>query len=103
MSAPPAPDRNSGLAAARNQGGRDRGDRLGRGYIFLAMASDSVGDFMRLAQIRHSLLLRELIDSILREALSTEEGREMLEEALRDKLNDLDDEDDSPSRGGREG
>jgi flagellar basal body-associated protein FliL len=39
----------------------------------------------------------------LREALSTEEGREMLEEALRDKLNDLDDEDDSPSRGGREG
>jgi hypothetical protein len=32
----------------------------------------------------------------LREALSTEEGREMLEEALKDKLNDGDHEADTP-------
>jgi hypothetical protein len=41
--------------------------------------------------------------SLFSGGLSTEEGREMLEEALKDKLNDADDEDDSPSRGGREG
>jgi flagellar basal body-associated protein FliL len=35
----------------------------------------------------------------LPEALSTEEGREMLEQALKDKLNDGDDEASTPSRG----
>jgi hypothetical protein len=35
----------------------------------------------------------------LPEALSTEEEREILEEALKDKLNDGDDAADTPSRG----